>query len=118
MNYRQQRNQKDRSSKLVTVVTITICLLATFGYLRTRLWVIDLSYELGQLQTQFKDVKKENHKLQVEVTRLRSPSRIENIARTKLGLDLPQRTKTTVIHMNGSTKQNKEELLVGNGHEK
>ncbi len=85
-NYRQKKTERDRQTKRRFLLVLIVCLVATLAYLRSRLWVIDLSYDYAKLQRQHATIKKENARLRVEVGRLKSPQRIEKIAREKLGL--------------------------------
>lgn len=86
MNYRQKHSRQQRRSTLATWLLVGVCFIATLVYLRSRLWIIDLSYEYSSLQKELKALKNDNAELRLEVGRLRSPARIEKIARQKLGL--------------------------------
>jgi cell division protein FtsL len=86
MNYRERHSRQDKVSRRVLWLMIAICLVATLVYLKSRLWVFDLSYEFSSLQKELTQLKNENADLRLEVGKLKAPGRIEKIARTRLGL--------------------------------
>ncbi len=86
MSYRKKEQRKQRLSRIAAAVAITICVAATLGYLRSRLWIIDLSYQFTQLGQELVEIKKENARVKTDVGRLRSPARLNRIARDELGL--------------------------------
>ena len=100
MNYREIHKKRAKKTQRLTWVLLLICLTATFAYLRTRLWVIDLSYEYNHLQQTLSQLQNDNAKLRLEVGHLRTPNRVENFARTQLGLkrrEEIQRTTTVML---------------------
>jgi cell division protein FtsL len=50
---------------------------------------IQVRYQIEQLQTQRTQVNELNQQLHLEVATLRSPMRVDSIARTQLGLTVP-----------------------------
>ena len=97
-SYRAKKERKSRFYKISFAVALLICLVATLGYLRSRLWIVDLSYEYNQLRKDLREAKQENSRLRVEVQRLKSPSRVHRIARQKLGL-LPREEAEPLVNV-------------------
>lgn len=86
MNYRERHQRQEKLSRTMTWLAVVICLVATLAYLRSRLWIVDLSYEYSSLQKQLTTLKNDNAQARLQVSRLKSPARIEKIARERLGL--------------------------------
>jgi cell division protein FtsL len=76
--------------RLLPVLTFTALLLAvSLFFVWSRLQVTNLEYDISSLEGQVRVTRQETRRLQVEAASLRSPERIEQIARTELGLHLP-----------------------------
>ena len=95
-NYRQRRSLQEKRSTRLNWLLVIVCVIATLVYLRSRLWVIDLSYEYNVLQKKLRILKEENGELRVEVGKLKSPARIEKIAHQQLGLRTRDEMKSNV----------------------
>lgn len=52
--------------------------------------IIRSGYELVQMKLQVLKLEKENELLQLDIAKLKSPQRIQNIATTELGMVIPQ----------------------------
>ncbi len=78
---------------------IAVGLLALVGivHVTSRVMVVKMGYELSRLDTQTTELLRENDALKLELATLKSPSRLEVIARTKLGLAPPP--AGAVIHV-------------------
>ena len=48
-------------------------------------------YELVAIQQQIQQVEQENERLRIEIARLKSPQRIEQIATDELGMEVPKK---------------------------
>lgn len=59
--------------------------------------VLNLQYDIAAIESNIRSAKQEEAKLQVEVTMLRKPQRIEGLARQQLGLVMPDPRKIIVI---------------------
>ncbi len=68
------------------VAVLVSTLLASLLYVKGRLLVVELSYSLSQKEAERSKLERERQALMVERATLRSPDRIEKIARSKLGL--------------------------------
>ena len=55
----------------------------------SRLQVVNLEYGISSLEGRLRNLQQESRQLQLEVASLRNPVRIEQVARTRLGLRLP-----------------------------
>ncbi len=66
-----------------------VVLIISLFFVWSRIQVIQLKYEISTLETTLRNGEQERRQLRLEVASLRNPSRIENIARTRLGLRLP-----------------------------
>jgi cell division protein FtsL len=78
---------------------LVVMLLATVGivHVTSRVMVVRLGYELSQLDTDGNALDRENSQLKLELATLKSPSRLEGLARNKLGLIPPP--ASSVIHL-------------------
>ncbi|MCX8011884.1 MAG: cell division protein FtsL [Desulfobacterota bacterium] len=72
---------------LLIVTTVVFCVLL---FVWSRLEVLQMGYELSQTNKTYEYLVKENQCLRVEVASLKSPVRIEKIARERLGLINPK----------------------------
>ena len=59
-------------------------------YVWTRLEVVSWGYRIPQATTRQEELRQANRELRIEAASLRSPGRIETIARKELGLDFPR----------------------------
>lgn len=72
---------------LLIVTTVVFCALF---FVWSRLEVLQMGYELSRANKTYEYLVKENQCLRVEVASLKSPVRIEKIARERLGLINPK----------------------------
>lgn len=71
------------------VLGMTIMILALF-YIWSRVQVDLMGYEIGELQKQQKEIQAKNEKLKMELSVLKSPPRIEQMALDKLHMIWPE----------------------------
>ena len=66
-------------------------LFAAVGVLHvsSRVMVVDAGYRLSKLEAQQRQLSLENQKLQIELATLKSPARLEKLAREQLGMQPP-----------------------------
>lgn len=78
---------------------LAVALLAIVGvvHVTSRVMVVRMGYELSKLDAQTTDLTRENDQLRLELATLKSPSRLESMARSKMGLVPP--SATSVIHL-------------------
>jgi len=77
---------------------LAVALIAIVGvvHVTSRLMVVRMGYELSKLDAQTTDLTRENDQLRLELATLKSPTRLEAMARAK-GLVAP--SATAVIHV-------------------
>ncbi|HHD11372.1 MAG TPA: cell division protein FtsL [Deltaproteobacteria bacterium] len=88
-NVRFKRALEDRSFLYTALITVFLIALVILVYLWCRLTVVNLGYEISRLNMERKVALEENRRLKIELSRLKSPQRIEKIAR-KMGLVYPR----------------------------
>ena len=78
---------------------LVVALLAIVGviHVTSRVMVVRRGYELSKLDAQTTDLTRENDQLRLELATLKSPSRLESMARSKMGLVPPG--ATSVVHL-------------------
>jgi len=78
---------------------LAVALLASVGvmHVTSRVMVVKMGYALSKLDAQTTDLQREHDALALELATLKSPSRLEALARTKLGMVPPG--ATAVIHV-------------------
>ncbi|OUM94091.1 MAG: hypothetical protein BAA04_13665, partial [Firmicutes bacterium ZCTH02-B6] len=82
----------------VVVPVLALLLLgAGMGFLAQRVHVMELGYQLRELNLELARVQDEHRKLQVEVVRARSPERVEALARTRLAMVDPGQPQLVVL---------------------
>lgn len=80
---------------LISVI-LGLVLISVF-FVWSRQQVLNLQYDIANLESSIRSAQQEATNLQVEVTMLRQPQRIEKLARTDLGLVMPDPRKIIVI---------------------
>lgn len=79
----------------VVIVSVTILFVGLF-YVRTRMQIVQIGYEISELETRNKDIKNRVRELQLEIASLQSPGDLERKARA-LGLVSPAMQR--VVHV-------------------
>lgn len=87
-----------RPKLLPMLVFMALLLAISLFYVWSRLQVLNLEYNISSLESRVRHLQQEAKGLQVEVASLRSPQRLEQVARQRLGLHLP--TPDQVITVN------------------
>jgi cell division protein FtsL len=70
------------------VIMVLLTLVSIF-HVWSRVKVIDLNLRLADVNGQVKEVQQEQNRLKLEVASLKTPSRIEAMAKGELGMALP-----------------------------
>lgn len=95
---RQGRSKGRRWTGAPRFVCLVIILcLAGLAYAWSAYRVVQLGYRISQLETEQARAHDLNRKLRIELVSLRSPERIEKIARTELGLVRPPADRVVVL---------------------
>ena len=92
--------------KPVTLVGILLSLFAVIVTAATaqvslRYRVIRAGYDLGERRDEIRVLEEQNRQLRLELSLLRSPERIERLAREKLGLVRPEPGHIRVVRVDG-----------------
>ena len=95
---RYSKKKDDRRLKIPTMVIVSLVLMATIlGYVWSHIHFTELNYLIAQEMSIRDSLAEENRKLKVEYATLKSPGRIEAIARDKLEMYYPQRDQVTFL---------------------
>ncbi len=80
-------------------VALIVMLLSAVGmvHVTSRVLVVSMGYELSKLDTRATELDREHAQLKLELATLKSPSRLEAIARTRLNMQQP--AATSIIHV-------------------
>lgn len=87
-----------RPRLLPLLAFVTVLLAVSLFFVWSRLQVVHLEYDISSIEAQLRVVDQESQRLRLEAASLRSPGRIETVARNELGLRLP--TPEQVITVN------------------
>jgi cell division protein FtsL len=79
-----------------TLACVLVAAAALFHlWIRTR--VTERGYQLSRLSSEYRDLTREHESLQVQAAELKSPQRIEELAREKLGMGPPAMDRVVVL---------------------
>jgi cell division protein FtsL len=81
---------------------LPILFVMAVGTVWLRLTIVRTTYEISQNDKMIRNLQQEREQQELRVTALRSPRRLENLARVKFGLSQPRADQ--VIHMRSSTR--------------
>jgi cell division protein FtsL len=84
-----EERQNKRSILFITVIIIGVIIVPAMFYVKQRVKYSKLSYEINSLMKVEKELSNENALLQAKKEQMSSLERIELIAKTKLGLVVP-----------------------------
>jgi cell division protein FtsL len=76
--------------------TVPVLMIFSIGTVWLRLMIIRTTYSINQTDRAISKVRQEKEQLQLKVAALRSPRRLEALARTKFGLSQPRMEQ--VVH--------------------
>ena len=82
---------RHRATSFLTLWTVAVLAstAAFCAYLKLRVDAIQMGYELGKTQAKLARLREVKRVLQLEVASYQTPERVEFVARTVLGMDLP-----------------------------
>jgi len=78
------------------VVMVILTLVALF-HVWSRVKVIDLNLQITEADRSIREAKQEAGRLRLEVASLKTPARIEEIAKGQLGMTLPAEQQVIVV---------------------
>ncbi|HEY6008580.1 MAG TPA: cell division protein FtsL [Geobacteraceae bacterium] len=79
---------------LVVLVLLTV---VSIFHVWSRVKVIDLNLQIGDVKRQMKDQQQEYNRLNLEVASLKTPARIEALAKGELGMGLPTDQQVVMV---------------------
>ena len=80
----------------LTGVMVLLTLVSIF-HVWSRVEVIDLNLKISESSRLFKEEQQENKRLRLEVASLKTPSRIEALAKGELGMALPTDQQVVLV---------------------
>lgn len=87
------------------VAALALVALGVMGYLWPQHRIVELGYQLEELETRNVKEKRLNRMLSLEAASLSSLERVERIAKTQLGMVFPKPGQVQVVR-NSSTREN------------
>jgi cell division protein FtsL len=78
-------------------VVLIVTLLVSLLYVRSRSWVVEMSYSLARKQEVKTELEQARRSLTLELATLRNPKRVERLAADKLGLKRSSGMKSAVF---------------------
>ncbi|OGP56710.1 MAG: cell division protein FtsL [Deltaproteobacteria bacterium RBG_13_61_14] len=79
------------------LLTVVVLVAATLFYVWCRLQAVRVGYEQSRTAETLQQMEKVNEELRGEVARLKSPERIERLARERLGLKYPSPEQIRIL---------------------
>ena len=76
---------------------IVLFLLLSLFFVWSRLQVLNLEYGISSLEGQLRSGRQETTRLRLEAASLRHPGRIEQVAKSELGLRLPDPSQMIIV---------------------
>ncbi|MEZ4705009.1 MAG: cell division protein FtsL [Bdellovibrionota bacterium] len=89
-----------RRNILISMLGATV--LCSLVYVRSRFLVIELSYDINQKRSEKEQLEKNHRELSLELSVLKSPKRIENLAQEKYHLSYKPKTFHQTIPVEGN----------------
>lgn len=87
-----------RRPNLVPVLAfISLLLVVSLFFVWSRVQVTSLEYEMSQLESTLRSLRQDATNLSLEAASLRSPERIERVARKELNLRLPSSEQVITV---------------------
>jgi cell division protein FtsL len=95
---RYSKKKENLRLKISTMVIVSLILMATIlVYVWSHIHFTELNYLMAEELSIRDSLVEENRRLKVEYATLKSPGRIETIARDKLGMYYPERDQVTFL---------------------
>lgn len=84
---------------LITWLAVFVALgvLIALGHVWLRLKVVDFGYRLLTTRQLIEKLQQEEHELTIEVATLDAPGRLEDLARTRLGMMRPEKGQEAIL---------------------
>ncbi|KAF0215749.1 MAG: hypothetical protein FD174_3995 [Geobacteraceae bacterium] len=79
------------------IVVMVLLTLVSIFHVWSRVEVIDLNLRIAEVKRQLKEQQQEHNRLTLEGASLKTPARIEALAKGELGMALPQDQQVVVV---------------------
>ncbi len=86
-------------SRWMPIWVVPALIVLAIGTVWLRLAIVRTTYAINQAERSERELRQEREDLELKVTALRSPRRLEGIAKSKFGLGTPRSDQ--VIHLGG-----------------
>jgi cell division protein FtsL len=93
----QREEGGSKRNSLCLIAMLLTIMLCFFIFLWVRIYILETGYRISSTLKQHERLLQENRELRIERASLRSPSRIENIAKSKLGMVEPDNSQVVII---------------------
>ncbi len=93
----RRKNLKDPNLIFPILVFLLAIIVTLLFFLWSRLETVKLGYEISKENKKTVELLKENKSLRLQVVNLKSPERIERLARERIGLVYPREKQIVVI---------------------
>ena len=90
-------DKKARKTSFKMMTMGVILMLSCFMFVWTRICVLDTGYKISEAIKTQGEYLQENRKLKIERASLASPSRIEKVAKNKLGMINPKNNQVVIL---------------------
>lgn len=87
------------SQRVFPLWVFPVLLVMAISTVWLRLYIVRTTYEIDQTEGMIRNLSQEREQAELKVTALRSPRRLEEIAKTKYGLSQPKADQ--VVHLKG-----------------
>ena len=94
---RAQDGQSGSISYSTWIFITSVLMAVTLIYVWSHIHMTELEYQIARELSSAEQIKEERTKLKMELATLRSPRRIETIAREKLQMTYPERTQVIML---------------------
>ena len=88
--------QKPELFKHLIIVMVLLTLVSIF-HVWSRVKVVDMNLQMTEITQEIKKQEEERNRLKLEVASLRTPGRIEALARGELGMSLPTEQQVIIV---------------------
>jgi cell division protein FtsL len=79
------------------VVVMVLLTLVSLFHVWSRVRLVELNLQIGEANRVLKEQRQDSNQLRLEVASLRTPARIEAVAKGELGMVLPADQQTVVV---------------------
>lgn len=86
-----------RPQLLPLLMFILFLALISLFFVWSRIQVVHLEYDISSLEGQLRNLGQQNQQLRLEAASLGNPTRIERIARERLGLQMPEADQVILV---------------------